>query len=53
MARVLVGDSRDAVRWLAGRGIRFRLMYERQAYPVGIVVNADGERSARLLRTID
>jgi tricarballylate dehydrogenase len=32
MARVLVGDSGDALRWLAGRGIRFRLMYERQAY---------------------
>ena len=32
MARVLVGDSRDAIRWLHGRGIRFRLMYERQSY---------------------
>jgi tricarballylate dehydrogenase len=35
MARVLVGDSRDAIGWLSGRGIRFRLMYERQAYAVG------------------
>ena len=34
MARVLVGDSGDAVRWLSGRGIRFRLMYERQSYEV-------------------
>ena len=32
MARVLVGDSRAALRWMAERGIRFRLMYERQAY---------------------
>ncbi len=32
MARILTGDSGDAVRWLHGRGIRFRLMYERQAY---------------------
>lgn len=32
MARVLVGDSGEALRWLAGRGVRFRLMYERQAY---------------------
>ena len=32
MARILAGDSGDAVRWLHGRGIRFRLMYERQAY---------------------
>jgi tricarballylate dehydrogenase len=32
MARVLVGDSRDAVRWLAGHGVRLRLMYERQSY---------------------
>ncbi|MDA0168229.1 FAD-dependent tricarballylate dehydrogenase TcuA [Solirubrobacter taibaiensis] len=32
MARVLVGDSAAALRWLKGRGVRFRLMYERQAY---------------------
>jgi tricarballylate dehydrogenase len=32
MARILVGDSGEALRWLAGRGIRFRLLYERQAY---------------------
>ncbi len=32
MARVLAGDSADAIRWLHGRGIRFRLMYERQSY---------------------
>lgn len=32
MARVLVEDSADAVRWLARQGVRFRLMYERQAY---------------------
>lgn len=35
MARVLVGDSGEALRWLAGRGVRFRLMYERQAYAAG------------------
>src|SRR5262245_37456792 len=34
MAAVLAGDSREAVEWLAGHGIRFRLMYERQAYEV-------------------
>jgi tricarballylate dehydrogenase len=34
MARILVGDSRDVLRWMASRGIRFRLMYERQAYEV-------------------
>ena len=32
MAEVLVRDSGDAVRWLHGRGLRFRLMYERQAF---------------------
>ena len=32
MARILAGDSGDAIRWLHGRGIRFRLMYERQAF---------------------
>jgi tricarballylate dehydrogenase len=34
MARILVGDSGPAVRWLHGRGLRFRLMYERQSYEV-------------------
>src|SRR3954449_11041373 len=34
MARVLVDDSGPAVRWLHGRGLRFRLMYERQSYEV-------------------
>jgi tricarballylate dehydrogenase len=30
---VLIGDSQDTLRWLHGKGLRFRLMYERQAYP--------------------
>ena len=34
MARILVEDSGPTVRWLHGRGLRFRLMYERQAYEV-------------------
>jgi tricarballylate dehydrogenase len=34
MARVLVGDSAAAVRWLREKGLRFRLMYERQANEV-------------------
>src|SRR3954454_4647794 len=34
MARILVEDSGPAVRWLHGRGLRFRLMYERQSYEV-------------------
>src|SRR3954466_1104829 len=34
MAGVLVDDSGPAVRWLHGRGLRFRLMYERQSYEV-------------------
>jgi tricarballylate dehydrogenase len=34
MARTLVRDSADAIRWLRSRGIRFRLMYERQSYEV-------------------
>jgi tricarballylate dehydrogenase len=32
LTRVLVEDSADGVRWLAGKGVRWRLMYERQAY---------------------
>jgi tricarballylate dehydrogenase len=34
MARILVGDSGPAMRWLHERGLRFRLMYERQSYEV-------------------
>ncbi|MER5394098.1 FAD-dependent tricarballylate dehydrogenase TcuA [Saccharopolyspora sp. NPDC002686] len=33
LTEVLIGDSQDALRWLHGKGLRFRLMYERQAYP--------------------
>ncbi|HEX2131927.1 MAG TPA: FAD-dependent tricarballylate dehydrogenase TcuA [Actinophytocola sp.] len=29
----LVAGSQDVLRWLHGKGLRFRLMYERQAYP--------------------
>lgn len=32
LTAVLVGDSREAVSWLHEVGVRFRLMYERQAY---------------------
>ncbi|SJM59641.1 FAD-dependent tricarballylate dehydrogenase TcuA [Gulosibacter sp. 10] len=32
MAEVLVDEAQDAVRWLHGLGLRYRLMYERQAY---------------------
>jgi tricarballylate dehydrogenase len=32
LARVLVTESQDAVRWLHSLGLRYRLMYERQAY---------------------
>jgi tricarballylate dehydrogenase len=29
----LISDSQDVLRWLHNKGLRFRLMYERQAYP--------------------
>ncbi|HTF53856.1 MAG TPA: FAD-dependent oxidoreductase, partial [Pseudonocardia sp.] len=32
MTRILVEDSAEIVAWLAGHGIRWRLMYERQSY---------------------
>ncbi|MHA6630263.1 FAD-dependent tricarballylate dehydrogenase TcuA [Pseudonocardia sichuanensis] len=32
MTEIVVGESRDTVRWLAAKGMRYRLMYERQAY---------------------
>ena len=32
MTELLIGDSGDTIRWLAAKGVRYRLMYERQAY---------------------
>ena len=32
LTEVLVAESRSTLRWLAGLGLRYRLMYERQAY---------------------
>jgi len=32
LTRVLVEESQGTVRWLQGLGLRYRLMYERQAY---------------------
>ncbi|MBO0679654.1 FAD-dependent tricarballylate dehydrogenase TcuA [Mycolicibacterium sp. S2-37] len=32
MAQVLVTEAQDAVRWLHSLGLKYRLMYERQAY---------------------
>lgn len=32
MAEVLVTEAGEAMRWLAGLGLKYRLMYERQAY---------------------
>jgi tricarballylate dehydrogenase len=33
LTEVLVAQSQDTLRWLHGKGLRYRLMYERQAYP--------------------
>jgi tricarballylate dehydrogenase len=33
LSEVLIADSQSTLRWLHGKGLRFRLMYERQAYP--------------------
>lgn len=32
LTQVLVAEGLDTVRWLHGHGVRYRLMYERQAY---------------------
>ena len=32
MAEILVNESADALRWLKSLGLKYRLMYERQAY---------------------
>jgi tricarballylate dehydrogenase len=34
LADILVDESREAMEWLHGKGIRFELMFHRQAYPV-------------------
>lgn len=34
LTRILVDDSAEAIRWLQERGIRFRLMYDRQSFRV-------------------
>jgi tricarballylate dehydrogenase len=33
LTAALIADSQDALRWLHGKDLRYRLMYERQAYP--------------------
>lgn len=35
LAAILAGESREAMNWLHGKGIRFELMFHRQAYQVG------------------
>lgn len=34
LARILVGESNEAVKWLARKGVRFQLSFNRQAYEV-------------------
>jgi tricarballylate dehydrogenase len=34
LADILVGESRQTMEWLHAKGIRFELMFHRQAYPV-------------------
>ena len=33
LTEVLVTESQDAIRWLHGKGLRHRLVYERRAHP--------------------
>jgi len=33
LTEVLIAESRDTLAWLHDKGLRYRLMYERQAYP--------------------
>jgi tricarballylate dehydrogenase len=33
LTEVLIAESQDTLRWLHDKGLRYRLMYERQAYP--------------------
>lgn len=34
LAQIMVGDAADTVRWLHDKGIRWRLMYDRQSFKV-------------------
>ena len=34
LSRILVNDSNDAIKWLARKGVRFQLSFNRQAYEV-------------------
>lgn len=34
LSQILVDDSNDAIKWLAGKGIRYQLSFNRQAYKV-------------------
>jgi precorrin 3B synthase CobZ len=34
LSKALINDSNDAVKWLAGNGVRFQLSFNRQAYKV-------------------
>lgn len=35
LAGILARDAADAVRWLHGKGLRFRLLFDRQSFAVG------------------
>ena len=43
LARLLTDDSWPTIEWLRGVGLRFRLMYERQSYPVAGAATSVGE----------
>jgi tricarballylate dehydrogenase len=50
LTSVLVNDAADTIRWLHGKGLRFRLMHDRQSYEV------DGKRrfwGGLVLGTVD
>lgn len=34
LSRILVNDSNDAIKWLAKKGVRFQLSFNRQAYEI-------------------
>ncbi|KAK7728746.1 hypothetical protein SLS53_009374 [Cytospora paraplurivora] len=35
LGRMLVGDSKETIRWLSKHGVRFQLSFNRQAYKIG------------------
>lgn len=48
LTRILVNDAADTTRWLHEKGLRYRLMYDRQSFEVNGKRRRTGSRQYRL-----